>query len=277
MRVRVAVDRMHEPEAVINVAGAWAARLGATVDLLFVGSLAATPAELAEQQRLLNLVPESQRGESHAWVGRPAEQIVADLKGIDLVMVGTHGWRGLTHLVLGSVAERVVRTCTVPVMVLRRAPDSGPLQALVAVDASRPDASRTLDDALKWLQELGAQVDLVHVERLADTTPMWMDPGTMDADIQARILDALAAQRGWDQMKLAELLARVPEPMRGTTRFVDGDPSRSVADAARDYDLTVLTTHGRTGLERLWLGSVTEAAIRRAKTTVLVLRQPDAP
>lgn len=50
--------------------------------------------------------------------GTPAEQIVkaAVQRGADLVVLGTHGRRGLPRMLLGSVAERVTRTCPVPVL-----------------------------------------------------------------------------------------------------------------------------------------------------------------
>ena len=58
------------------------------------------------------------------WViGFPAEDIVrlATEVQADLIVVGTHGRRGLSHLLLGSVAERVVRTAPCPVLTVRRA------------------------------------------------------------------------------------------------------------------------------------------------------------
>ena len=51
----------------------------------------------------------------------PAEEIVkyADSEGIDLIVMGTHGRPGLAHLLMGSVAEKVVRTAPCPVLTLR--------------------------------------------------------------------------------------------------------------------------------------------------------------
>jgi universal stress protein A len=53
--------------------------------------------------------------------GAPHEAIVttADEEHVDLIVMGTHGRRGISHLLLGSVAERVVRTAKVPVMTLK--------------------------------------------------------------------------------------------------------------------------------------------------------------
>jgi universal stress protein A len=53
--------------------------------------------------------------------GAPAEEIVrfADERSADLIVMGTHGWTGLKHLVLGSTAENVVRTANCPVLTVR--------------------------------------------------------------------------------------------------------------------------------------------------------------
>ena len=55
--------------------------------------------------------------------GEPGNLILAAQQqlGVDLVVMATHGRRGLKHLVLGSVAERIVRECTVPVLTVRTA------------------------------------------------------------------------------------------------------------------------------------------------------------
>lgn len=58
--------------------------------------------------------------------GSPAEEIVsfAKEKGIDLIVMGTHGWSGARHLLVGSTAENVVRTSECPVLTVR-VPPSG--------------------------------------------------------------------------------------------------------------------------------------------------------
>ena len=57
--------------------------------------------------------------------GSPAKEIVAYAteEGCDVVVMGTHGRTGVDRLVLGSVAERVVRSSTVPVLTVRVSPD----------------------------------------------------------------------------------------------------------------------------------------------------------
>jgi nucleotide-binding universal stress UspA family protein len=56
--------------------------------------------------------------------GSPADEIqrFAAEEGIDLIVMATHGWTGLRHIVLGSVAEKVVRLSTVPVLAVKPHP-----------------------------------------------------------------------------------------------------------------------------------------------------------
>ena len=53
--------------------------------------------------------------------GVPAEEIVrvADQESIDLIVMGTHGWSGFRHMLLGSVAEKILRSATCPVLVVK--------------------------------------------------------------------------------------------------------------------------------------------------------------
>jgi len=66
-------------------------------------------------------VPAAVRCETLVISGDPAEQVLETARGLDadLIVMGTHGRRGLSHLVLGSVAERVVRESPIPVLTAR--------------------------------------------------------------------------------------------------------------------------------------------------------------
>jgi len=73
--------------------------------------------ELLNQQNLKGLRPEFA-----SRIGTPAEEIVryADARDVDLIIMGTHGRSGVAHLVMGSVAEQVVRTAPCPVLLIRQ-------------------------------------------------------------------------------------------------------------------------------------------------------------
>jgi nucleotide-binding universal stress UspA family protein len=75
-------------------------------------------------------------------VGGPAEEIVrdADARAVDVIVMGTHGRSGIAHLLMGSVAEQVVRMAPCPVLLIRH-----PKYARV----SSPVAAFAVDDLLR--------------------------------------------------------------------------------------------------------------------------------
>jgi len=146
MRLLLAVHLYESANALVQEGVTWATRLNATLDLVFVDEYVYDPvlvedasvratlteqwAKVRDHQRqrldaLLLTIPEAQRGEGWHLAGRGAHTIVDAGRNHDAILVGTHGRTGLTHLFLGSVAERVVRTSPVPVIVLRLAAEGG--------------------------------------------------------------------------------------------------------------------------------------------------------
>lgn len=113
--------RTHFPGAhrrLLYVADARRDHAASALDLLDSGHPATGSADLARDEL------ERQVEANETWqvaVGVPAEEILGTARewGADLIVMGTHGRRGLAHLVLGSVAEAVVRGATVPVMTVR--------------------------------------------------------------------------------------------------------------------------------------------------------------
>lgn len=79
------------------------------------------------KEKLEESVPKEIRGdidvETIVTVGVPAQEIVniADDKGVDIIVMGTHGRTGIAHVVMGSVAENVVRKALCPVLTVRQA------------------------------------------------------------------------------------------------------------------------------------------------------------
>jgi nucleotide-binding universal stress UspA family protein len=138
MRLLVAVDLNDTASDVLATARTWAERLSATLDVVYVDEhsynayLVQDPSiqtvlerewgkirehQLQRLHELVNSLPEGIRGEALLVTGRASEEIVAAAAGRDALLMATHGRRGFSHAVMGSVAERVVRTSPIPVMV----------------------------------------------------------------------------------------------------------------------------------------------------------------
>jgi nucleotide-binding universal stress UspA family protein len=87
----------------------------------------------------MNLVDRSRyNAHSDAVLGIPAEAIIdyAGATGTSLIVMGTHGRTGLAHLLMGSVAEQVVRTAPCPVLTVRQVAMADDAVAHLAIDAS---------------------------------------------------------------------------------------------------------------------------------------------
>jgi nucleotide-binding universal stress UspA family protein len=167
-----------------------------------------------------------------------------------LVVMSTHGRTGLARFALGSVADRVVREGTVPVLLVRAAPSSGLLKtALVMLDGS------AVADAV-----------LPAIEMLAGQTIE-----------EAKLFRAVvaSADRGPARTYLEGVATRLARSGLKTEVLVDvGDPTMLIERAAREADLVVLSTHGRSGFDRLRHGSVAERVVRQIDKPVLLVRSP---
>ena len=201
-----------------------------------------------------------------------AERIVAyaEAEGIDLIVMSTHGRRGVQRMLLGSVTEEVVRTAPCPVLAVRSDGDEAPSpivrRILVPVDFS--DASRAaVRHANALAQTYGAEIDLLHVvEQVVYPSAYGVEPAYFPTqEVLARV-----------ERTLGEMAREGLDPEHVSVSAVVGYAPMSILDHAdeHDIDLIVIATHGRSGLDRMLLGSVAERVLRRAPTPVFIVK-PD--
>lgn len=189
-----------------------------------------------------------------AFVRDAARTGIADLQrrwNADLIVLGTHGRHGVSRALLGSVAEDVLRASSVPVLVLTAHAKSPPAggaftRALVAVDDSPPSV-RAMELAARLAAGCALQLIVCTV----------IDPGRNAAP--RAVVDAAAALA-----PAASIDDRV---------VAEGEPAQTIEHVAlqRNCDLIVLGSHVRSGLERLFIGSVAEAVLRTSALPVLVV------
>jgi nucleotide-binding universal stress UspA family protein len=202
----------------------------------------------------------------HYRDGVPHEEIVryADEHRVDLIVMGTHGRRGLAHALLGSVAERVVRNARCPVLTVRqRTPDIVARNVLVATDFGV-----TSDVALEYGRALarlfGARLHLLHVADNYFLRPIAADPRALLASTADQVAAQLTAS---DRVALRAIAALE----------VSDSPADAIVDYAKnaDIDLAVIGTHGRQAFDRFLLGSVAERVVRTAPCPVLTVHHPE--
>ncbi len=191
--------------------------------------------------------------------GKAFERIVRSTRdlGVRLLVVGGPP----PHRLLGSTAERVIRRSPAPVLVVRRPPPAGYGKVVVGVDFSEASA-RALGEALA-LAEPGAAVTACHV---LDTLGL---PRTEE------VLSAAGTLRERLGAWAAERAGGVPVEVRVEV----GRPREVLLETARasGADLLAVGSRGRGRISHLLLGSVAEAAARRAPCDVLVAGPACAP
>lgn len=179
--------------------------------------------------------------------GEPSRAIVAAARreGADLIAMSSHGRSGVREWAFGSVAERVLRATSLPVLLFRgRPPRTFTLgRILVPLDGSER-ALAVLPAVCEASRLFGGDVLLVHAGRRSS--------GALEPAI--------------------ERLIREDIPSR--SRILEGSPSEAILEAGREEsaDLIALTTSGGTGDFRLTLGGVAEEVLRKTDRPLLLVR-----
>lgn len=184
---------------------------------------------------------------------------------VDLVVVGTQGRTGLSRIMIGSMAERIVRHAPCSVLVVRT-PATEFDQVACAIDFS--ESSRAaVRLAAAYTNPTGRGITLLHVIELPVTYG-----GQFVAPNFVEDLDRSATRQLEDWVANTRTLTTAPVKAQ---QRIGGAGAQLLAMLDEDprYDLVVVGSHGRTGIKRLLLGSVAERIVRHAKASVLVARQ----
>ena len=228
---------------------------------------------------------EEMRREAEQWSGQSVTAEIAtgrdpvavisaavETHQADLVVMGSHGHRGLERAFLGSAAERTLRGLDTPVLVVKEDLETAarPIaKLLVAVDFSA-HSDHAVDTALALARRLSAAVELLHVFDFArDYNPYLSTLGT---DIHQK-LEADARQR---LQAVRDRVRDASVPVETLLR--SGDASSLIASTAeeRGCQLIVMGTRGLRGLQHVLLGSVAERTVRTAHCSVLAVKASSA-
>ena len=198
------------------------------------------------------------------------ESIVEAARAADLVVMGTHGRRGVDRLRLGSTTEGVLRAVDCPVLAVGMAAghtDPADVQRVLApVDFSESSGvALAVADGLAALY--GARVDALHAAYVPDL------PEVYGVGLQFEGTYPQIVARAGESLR--SLLRRFVAPdRRGEAVVRVGPPGPTIVEEAERIEagLLVVPTHGRTGLSRLAYGSVAEHVLRRAPCPVFALK-----
>jgi nucleotide-binding universal stress UspA family protein len=289
-RILVPTDFSAPSDAALEAAIGLASPLGARIDLLHaygvpshlirhydvtlpdpVASSIRDAAARRLLERLERLQARGVTGDMQLSEEAPESAIPAHAAqlGADWIVMGTRGLSGLKHVLMGSTAERVLRAAPCPVMTVKQRPKEGPLRlAHIVVPTDLSDASRAaLDVARKLAHAAGpSRVSLVHAYEVPSTFEVLLD----------RRNEPLLQE--WSQklrQTLGDMVAELEaDGLMAFFNLSQGPPEQVIRDFVldEDVDLVVMTTHGRSGLAHIALGSVAERVVRSVPCPVVTIK-----
>lgn len=199
----------------------------------------------------------------------PARGLVraADELCADLVVVGSHGRTGARRMVLGSVAEMVVRAAPCDVLVARNDAGAGGFRRLLVATDLSPVGDAALPVASALAAEQG-RIDLVHACPVPAVTGWHEGEGFDAAPLVAELERESESEAALRRRQFRAGLVADVHVAIGPAATIIG----RVADEI-EPEIVVLASHGRRGLRRALLGSVAERVVRHAPCSVYVRKR----
>ncbi|HKV39246.1 MAG TPA: universal stress protein [Blastocatellia bacterium] len=191
----------------------------------------------------------------------------------DFIFVGSHGRRGITRFLLGGVSRAVLHKAPCSVVVAKTDPRGTRearkgIRILLATDGSECSLAAARSIATRpWPERTEVKILAV-----ADTPGLEAEPWYVNAGVMEDLRAATTRRAGEAVASAEEVLAK--SGLRPTGSVLTGEPRTAILEMADRWgaDLIVAGSHGRRGLNRLLLGSVSEGLVVHAKCTVEVIR-----
>jgi nucleotide-binding universal stress UspA family protein len=205
------------------------------------------------------------RSEGEIVRGDPAVAVVraAEDWKADLVAFTSHGQGGLSQWVFGSVAQKILRGCSRPLLVVRalEEPLAKVKRIVVPLDGAL-GSEATLPHAAQLARSTGASIELLHV--------------TPESGVEADD----SKLRNWHQRERRRIESEFDAIEKGepeldfSRAFEEGDPATRILERAEKEPASIIAmgSHGRTGFSRWMFGSVSEKVLQAAKCPVLIAR-----
>jgi nucleotide-binding universal stress UspA family protein len=204
--------------------------------------------------------------------GHPAGEIIrgADEVAADLIVLGTHGRTAIARFLLGSTAERVARSASCPVLLVRGSGE--PLRRVML----GVDGSESASAAASWMHTfpLPEECDVRLVSILANLREISREHVLLTPPFTKSTVPLDAWQRENAAERLAEVAAAFANGKLPMTEIRSGDAVAGLLEAASDEgaDLIVVGSHGTGSMERFLLGSVSQQVLCHAPCSVLIVR-----
>jgi len=203
--------------------------------------------------------------------GDPYEAIVeySTQSAVELIVMPTHGRRGLQRFLLGSVTERVINTADIPVIAVNPGtqPHTYPCQdLLVPTDGSR-GSELALSEGVALANATDATLHILHV----------VETGSLGPDARTLVKDEELTTRADEIIADAIETAAAATVDTVESEIELGIPSKEIRSYidTHEIDFAILGTHGTTDFSRYMMGGVSSKIVRTSPVPVMWVREPD--
>ncbi len=230
--------------------------------------------------------------ETGAVTGAIAPSILSAIQNLhaDLVVMCSHGFTGFKRWALGSIAHKLAPHSSVPVLILR---DGGsvpttqsqqPMRVFVPLDGS-PLSESALEPAAQLITALAPSTQkVIHLIRVVDVPSSYGKFRSSvdehyDAGVRAEVKHEYEAYLDGVAKRFAEGNLATYKLSVTTSAPINVDVAEAIVQAAEEgegtelsgYDLIVMATHGRGGIQRWVLGSVAERVLHATKVPLMIV------
>jgi nucleotide-binding universal stress UspA family protein len=278
-RIVVALDGSELAEIAIPYAEEMALRLGSELDIVTVCE---STGEMETMRRVYIERVAAELGRIGLRVhpvvlyDKAADAILeyCDLNKINMIVLSTHGRSGIGRWVLGSVAGKIVRGASCPVLLITANKNDEPKLESVAVKRILLplDGSPLGESTLTYVEELATKM---HCEVLLLQIIKPLDKDVFVSGYTVLLADIYGDIRNQAEIYLSKVEQRLKE--NGiTTQYevIFGLPASAIIDYARDkaVNLVAMSTHGRGGISRWVMGSVADKVLHVSRLPLLLVK-----
>ncbi len=188
--------------------------------------------------------------------------------GADLIVMGRRGRTGLKRLLMGSIAKGVIGHAPCSVLIVPREAHIQYRNILAATDGSRyGDAA--CEEAAEIARESKSALTFISIVPAEDISPLDIVSTQMHRELATASSKKIAEDAIIRAQKTADAAG-----VKAATLIYAGTPYQAIIQAAAEKkaDLIVMGSHGRTGIDRLLMGSVAERVVGHAECATLVVK-----
>lgn len=191
--------------------------------------------------------------------GNPAQSIVDVSEDYDMIVMTSHGRTGFTRFLLGSVAEKVLRLAHLPVLVVEDDSDIGNFEKILVTTDFSENSTSAFPLAVEIARKADAKIHLLHI----------LSYDQFDKDDENVTIENVRRER----LKLVanKHFHAIKNNLTYSVEVSQESPHESILKHVKknNYNLIVMATVGRTGINYLMVGSTTTHVVRHVKNAVL--------